>query len=652
MRKHSIILALSALLLSWSGANAQESETVDPMPQVPNEYATFPSYVLPFAKGAAVAAPLALRNGAVSTGLVGFYDYQSNGMSPGWIVVNPDDPNEIHVAYMRSDDGSSSEAVGSSRRVGHSVSTDGGETWTPTTDVSGVGTRLGFPYIRLADIGFDPRPLIVAHGDPGGTTGDGIRSIFYTQTDQGFINLYEMPRQTAGGMTGDANGGPIWPAFVPHASDEAVQEIIASISPATSQPAEPLQVGSPDFNNPTTVPWRNLQDPFITRTSGGRYVIARAPSGKLGVVYHHFFDFGGDTIAIIRFTESTDEGATWSDPEIIVFQQEDPNLGTNENGDIDTLTPGSSLDFAYMGEDPQVVFSATVNNLFRFQSIFHWSRSSGQIRQIASTDIDSVRGIVTHPINTWQPGGVMGLGYPSISIGDDGKHIVVAYMAQGQFSRNDTLFPVASADGFLYHRIWMVGSKDGGQTWGSSNILQDWAGPETDSASAEYPSLNETCRVIEGETDIVSISMAFQARRHPGMYAFLAQKPDNSGDANRGPIEETFQYYQQTDLTPEWFNSSLSVDDPKERENGLSLYATPNPARGLVAFHYSLEKSGRVTIDIYDALGRKVRSVLDQHRALGNYTANLNISDLESGSYHVVLSANGAKKTSGLTVLH
>ena len=108
-----------------------------------------------------------------------------------------------------------------------------------------------------------------------------------------------------------------------------------------------------------------------------------------------------------------------------------------------------------------------------------------------------------------------------------GQHIVVAYMAQGQVNLDLNPPLIASEDGFGYFRIWMVGSTDGGATWGANRVLHDWAGDEgIDSASVEYPSLNETCRV-DPETGTVSIDLAFQARRKAGMYAFIVE------DANR-----------------------------------------------------------------------------------------------------------------------
>src|SRR5688572_31982151 len=53
-----------------------------------------------------VARDLRLRGGAVPTGLTGFYDYQSNGGSPGYIAVQRGTPEYIVTTYMSSPDGS------------------------------------------------------------------------------------------------------------------------------------------------------------------------------------------------------------------------------------------------------------------------------------------------------------------------------------------------------------------------------------------------------------------------------------------------------------------------------------------------------------------------------------------------------------------
>src|SRR5687767_8641288 len=61
--------------------------------------------------------PLNLRGGAVATGLHGFYDYQSNGGSPEYIIVRPGEWNTIYTTFMNSLDGSTTGTITDSRRA-------------------------------------------------------------------------------------------------------------------------------------------------------------------------------------------------------------------------------------------------------------------------------------------------------------------------------------------------------------------------------------------------------------------------------------------------------------------------------------------------------------------------------------------------------
>ena len=418
MKIARLLAILGTIPLLVASATAQEQSEIHPpfvSQQIPNETAAVPAVDRPLSK-AAQGAPLNLGNGAVPTGLQGWYDYQSNGQSPTWIRVNPDNTNEIHTVYMLSTDGSVFDQVGPTRRIGYANSTDGGQTWSPTLDISGISLRLGFPYLQLADIGLGFGPLIASHGDPDGA---GVRTMFYAGTGDGSLSqLFTMERPTAGGRTGDAGAGSIWPAFASHGDNEKVQEVISSLSFRTGESAAPLQIATADFDDGTVPPWRDFNvDSIAVATSGGRYIMDRAPSGKIGIVFHQFLNFGDVTLNAIRLSESTDNGASWSEPAII-FTDED-YFDENLNGDVDTLAPQSDIDFAYMGEDPHVVFGGTVNNLFRFQSIYHWSGSTGTVVPVATTDLDSLRGITQHPQLLFQPGGIMGLSYPTIAVGDD-----------------------------------------------------------------------------------------------------------------------------------------------------------------------------------------------------------------------------------------
>lgn len=658
MKPARILAFLGTFPLLIAGATAQVTSPVDTspdVPSIPNETVHIGEYTPPLAKPAK-AEPLTLRNGAVPTGLQGFYDYQSNGGSPAWIRVNPDNPQEIYTTYMLSSDGSTDESIQSSRKVGFSKSTDGGKTWTPTLDIAGI--RMGFPSIDLADLGLESEsPVIVAHGDPDGS---GVRSMFFAETGGSLGQLYTMPRATAGGRTGDQGAGVIWPVFVPHKDNETVMETLGSLSNRTGEGPAPLQVASADFEGSGTAQWMDLSvDSLASQSSGGRYAIDVSPAGKIGIAFHQSLNFGtpenGDFYSTIRFTESTDNGATWTEPEIVFIRSSEEN----EEGGMDTTSPRAFLDFAYLQEDPHIVFATTVNRLYATYTIQHWSGSSGEITPIATTDIDSTRGIVQYPAPLTQPGDISGLCYPTISMGDDGQTVVVAYMAYGQFDADpdplgETPTPVASNDGFFYLRVWGVGSTDGGQTWGSNHVLQDWAGDGTDSASIEYPSLNDQCRV-DLETGSVEIDMAFQARRNPGMYAFRATIDDAGTEANRGPTEECFQYFQRTSLPTDWFNSSLGVDDDNRggaiaKRASIQIY--PNPTSGTASILFGLQQAGETTVEIYDAVGRSVRTLVDGERLYAaQHLREVDLTELPAGPYRVVVSQGTTVSSQPLNIV-
>src|SRR5687768_10017212 len=54
----------------------------------------------PTSSSPVAAAPLSLRGGAVPTGLTGFYDYQSNGGSPGYLFIRSGSWDNIYTTFM------------------------------------------------------------------------------------------------------------------------------------------------------------------------------------------------------------------------------------------------------------------------------------------------------------------------------------------------------------------------------------------------------------------------------------------------------------------------------------------------------------------------------------------------------------------------
>ena len=91
---------------------------------------------------------------------------------------------------------------------------------------------------------------------------------------------------------------------------------------------------------------------------------------------------------------------------------------------------------------------------------------------------------------------------------------------------------------------------------------------------------------------------------------------------------------------------ALPTDDAPER--GLTLSVVPNPVRGLGTVSVSVPGGGPVTVEAFDALGRRVAVVWDGPLAAGTHPLRFDASALPAGVY--VVRARTAAGTVGRTV--
>ena len=63
-------------------------------------------------------------------------------------------------------------------------------------------------------------------------------------------------------------------------------------------------------------------------------------------------------------------------------------------------------------------------------------------------------------------------------------------------------------------------------------------------------------------------------------------------------------------------------------DNAIKIY--PNPFQSVANISYSLDKTTRVTIEIYDLTGRRIATLVDASQSEGNYNAQFNASEYES----------------------
>ncbi len=74
-------------------------------------------------------------------------------------------------------------------------------------------------------------------------------------------------------------------------------------------------------------------------------------------------------------------------------------------------------------------------------------------------------------------------------------------------------------------------------------------------------------------------------------------------------------------------------------ENFLLKQNYPNPFNPSTQINYSIPSAQKVTLKVYDELGKEVTTLVNGEQAAGNYTVDFNASDLASGVYFYRLQA-------------
>ncbi len=96
-----------------------------------------------------------------------------------------------------------------------------------------------------------------------------------------------------------------------------------------------------------------------------------------------------------------------------------------------------------------------------------------------------------------------------------------------------------------------------------------------------------------------------------------------------------------------------SVDNSAVTGSTLAINGVfPNPVSTSASVNYSVAKAGAVTLEVYAVDGTRVLRFDDGHQAVGSHTSTLDVSKLPAGTYTVVVSSNGARTSTAITVVH
>jgi len=98
-----------------------------------------------------------------------------------------------------------------------------------------------------------------------------------------------------------------------------------------------------------------------------------------------------------------------------------------------------------------------------------------------------------------------------------------------------------------------------------------------------------------------------------------------------------------------WHIVNLGIDEriavPFGSAMTMTLYVKvyPNPVKSLTAILYTLSAEGKVSLQLYDILGRLIKTLVNENKKAGNYSLTLNSKTLSAGVYFLALETSNKK---------
>jgi hypothetical protein len=122
-----------------------------------------------------------------------------------------------------------------------------------------------------------------------------------------------------------------------------------------------------------------------------------------------------------------------------------------------------------------------------------------------------------------------------------------------------------------------------------------------------------------------------------------------------GGTNHSVYYSKNGTLTTSTFqtaiNSALNAAGIDEKTNSnFQLTVFPNPASINVSVNYTLDQNSDVTMDIYNMLGEKVKTVVAEKEILGKHHIDINVESLNSGCYFVKLNTDTSSEVLKFTI--
>ncbi|MBI5471774.1 MAG: T9SS type A sorting domain-containing protein [Ignavibacteriae bacterium] len=484
-------------------------------------------------------------------------------------------------------DDSTAAGNNAARRTAYAFSTNGGTTWNNFSQVRVPARRSGFPTLDLLQGANAGFPTIANH-----STITGTQSTIFVDSPEGtgaFSEISAPPLISAGATE------PIWP-YVAGASDGSVT-LAASPNITSGQMNHVTRTA--DFS--TWAAWTQLGG---TQDAGGRYPTYANANGRVGIMWNAV-DQG------VHWYESTNSGTTWPTTPTTIY----PPI--REVGG-ESLAVWVGCDFTYDGNTPLYAFGSSTTDgaggyFFADARIEFWSQATGFV-----TAVPHDTTLFVGDMNGFNQTNHLTLGYPVIA--KSGSRIAIVFQA---FQRDTAT--AGRSTGFRYGDIWFTQSGNNGATWTKAQNIS-----QTANMDERYPSISKY-------NEAGKINITWQEDASPGSSAFT-----DLTDTTRSRL--IFLKFTLPPIT--------GVDDVDVPANSFKLSQNyPNPFNPATTIDYSVAQAGPVTINVYNSLGQRVATLLDEHLSVGQYQLTFDGARLASGVYIYKMTAGSYSESKKMVLM-
>lgn len=254
----------------------------------------------------------------------------------------------------------------------------------------------------------------------------------------------------------------------------------------------------------------------------------------------------------------------------------------------------------------------------RIYPIVYWNSKLGTWKSISKIEIDTIaddRSTNGDPMTDWRQGNSMGQCWPAISTSPDGKVLFVVWTGPqftgGLIDTTSIVVPTTQDAELIdmYTDIYYAYSLDGGDHFTYGGPLP---GADKKKFAENFPTLDPILEKVTG---------GYQAH-----VMYLEQLPPFAQTSGTRPTD--YLVYRKFKI------STTAVENDVTPVSSFDLAQNyPNPFNPNTTIKYSIPSANKVTLKVYDVLGKEVASLVNDVKTAGTYEVNFDASKLASGMY-------------------